>query len=283
VDSITELEIIQKLPLEKQYELIENSRKDWTESEKAKIQELLRNVLEKQKTPGARTDLTSAKHLAQVKKPKDGRVDAQIGKILGDSHETVRKRSKIFDEINKNPAKWTELKESLDSNKVSISTAHARVADVSQNLPKVSIPKGQWNVLELDFPWGYKDSAGSRHRATSKLRYPTESPETILKKYVPKFAKIVADDAVLFMWVTVPLLNEIIQLRILENLGFEYKTMISWHKLIPKETFGGIGMGHWFAGEMEHCMVGVKGNINHSDANCQTILRSQSSGTLKNQ
>jgi N6-adenosine-specific RNA methylase IME4 len=82
-----------------------------------------------------------------------------------------------------------------------------------------------------------------------------------LEKYVPQFKKIIADDAVLFMWVTTPLINEIIQLRILEELGFSYKTMISWHKLIPKKIFGGKGMGYWFRGEMEHCMVGIKGNI----------------------
>jgi len=261
---LSELDVIQKLPYDLQIELSENEyRKDWTQSEKAYIQKILRKLLQKETHPGARTDLvtTSAKHLTQVTPHKDTRINSQIGKLFGESHETVRKRDQIFDEINKYPKKYEHIKKSIDSGKSSISTAYTKIIKFNPNLPKVCIPKGKYNVLEIDFPWGYKDQAGSKHRANSKIRYPTEPPSIILGKYVPKFCKIVSDDAVLFMWVTTPLLNEIIQLQILEKLGFSYKTMISWHKLIPKKIFGGKGMGYWFRGEMEHCMVGIKGNI----------------------
>jgi hypothetical protein len=126
-NNISDLEIIQKLPYDMQIELCENEyRKDWTQSEKAKIQKILREILQKDATPGKRTDLTvstSAKHLAQVT-PKNTRINSQIGKLFNESHETVRKRDHVFDEISKYPKKYQTIKESLDLGKSSISTAH---------------------------------------------------------------------------------------------------------------------------------------------------------------
>lgn len=168
-----------------------------------------------------------------------------------------------------------DQKEKLETNKTKITTLYSELKNKNRKLPNPKIPKGQYNVLEIDFPWGYQNqSIGRTGNGGAKNQYPTIPPKQILQNEVPKFLDIIADDAVLFMWVTTPLLNEIIQLQILEKLGFQYKTMITWRKIIPKNIFGGKGMGYWFRGETEHCLVGVKGNIKPFKCTLANIIQS---------
>jgi len=88
-------ELLKLLPYDQQIEISENEfRKPWTESEKADIQKILRTQLEKQKTPGRRTDLkqenpTSVMRVAEV---KSKRINQEIGKFFRESHDKVRKR-----------------------------------------------------------------------------------------------------------------------------------------------------------------------------------------------
>ena len=93
-------ELLKLLSYDQQIEISENEfRKPWTESEKAEIQKILRTQLEKQKTPGKRTDLeqknsTSDTRMAEV---SSKRINHEIGKIFRESHDKVRKRDKIFE------------------------------------------------------------------------------------------------------------------------------------------------------------------------------------------
>jgi len=249
---------IVNISLLKTGELDENiCRKNFTQSELARVQKYLKESFEKSTNQGKRNDLTSTNKLVQVNSTL-----GKVGKIFGESGEHVRRRLKIYDSIKNSPAKYHDLSVKLDDGNITIKTAHTLITTSERKFEKVKIPKGQWNVIEIDFPWGYQNqSLGHTGSAGAKTQYPTIQPKQILDTEVPKFQKIIAKDAVLFMWVTVPLLSEIIQLQILEKLGFQYKTMISWHKLIPKRIFGGKGLGYWFEGEMEHCMVGIKGDI----------------------
>jgi N6-adenosine-specific RNA methylase IME4 len=41
----------------------------------------------------------------------------------------------------------------------------------------------------------------------------------------------------------------------LKGWGFNYKTMITWRKIMS------LGMGYWFRGQCEHLLLGVKGNV----------------------
>lgn len=79
--------------------------------------------------------------------------------------------------------------------------------------------------------------------------YTTNSVEDIS---IMPIKEITQDDAVCFMWATVPLMPEAFQ--VLNAWGFKYKTMITWKK-------NHLGMGYWFRGSCEHILVGVKGNV----------------------
>lgn len=60
-------------------------------------------------------------------------------------------------------------------------------------------------------------------------------------------------NCVLFLWATTPLLTDGIE--ILYRWGFNYKTAIYWRK------FMSLGMGFWFRGQVEVCLMGIKGKI----------------------
>ncbi len=66
-------------------------------------------------------------------------------------------------------------------------------------------------------------------------------------------SSIVDKDAVLFLWATIPLLPETFE--IMKAWGFKYKTAIVWRKVMS------LGMGFWFRGQVELCLMGVKGNV----------------------
>ena len=65
--------------------------------------------------------------------------------------------------------------------------------------------------------------------------------------------KIADNNSVLFLWVTVPLLHE--AFCVLTEWGFEYKTAIFWRKIMS------LGMGFWFRGQVEICLVGIRGEV----------------------
>jgi len=61
------------------------------------------------------------------------------------------------------------------------------------------------------------------------------------------------DDWVLFLWATVPMLED--ALLVMKAWAFKHKTAVVWRKVMPS------GMGFWFRGQVELCLVGIRGNI----------------------
>jgi mRNA (2'-O-methyladenosine-N6-)-methyltransferase len=82
------------------------------------------------------------------------------------------------------------------------------------------------------------------------------TPETISNM---KIKTITDENSVCFLWITVPLLPH--GFDILEKWGFEYKTSIFWYKVDPSTRRGRLGLGHYFRGMVETCLVGVRGNV----------------------
>ena len=79
--------------------------------------------------------------------------------------------------------------------------------------------------------------------------YPTSTTDIIAERNVEAIA---ADDSVLFLWATVPLLRDAI--FVMECWGFDYKSHAVWDKIH-------IGTGYWFRNRHELLLVGTKGNI----------------------
>ena len=109
----------------------------------------------------------------------------------------------------------------------------------------------KYQVIYADPPWSYSNkNTGGSMDSGAKAKYSTMTFDEI--KNMP-IKDIAAKDSVLFMWVTVPLLPEC--LEILPAWGYKYKTILTWRKIMS------LGMGFWFRGQCEHLVLGVRGKV----------------------
>lgn len=114
-------------------------------------------------------------------------------------------------------------------------------------------PTGPFSAIYADPPWGYTFKSPTGAKRPKYVNgaddyYPTMRLDEI--KDLP-VSSIAAKDAVLFLWATVPMLPEAIE--VVRSWGFSYKTLLVWHKLRCK------GMGYWFRGHAELLLLGVRG------------------------
>lgn len=131
-----------------------------------------------------------------------------------------------------------------------------------------SIDMKKYNIIYADPPWRYNDrkcnGACEHHYNTMKIQDICNLP----------IKDIAADNCVLFLWTTYPMLQEAMQL--INAWGFKYKTIgFQWIKLnksidnplfISKKNIF-FGLGRWTRGNTEPCLIAVKGKpkrINNS-------------------
>jgi N6-adenosine-specific RNA methylase IME4 len=117
-----------------------------------------------------------------------------------------------------------------------------------------TLPTKKYGGIVGDPEWRFNP----RSRETGMDRaadnhYPTSPLEVIKARDV---ASIAADDCVLFLWATSPMLPQ--ALEVMEAWGFTYKSQIIWHKTRPGAQRG---TGYWFTNEHELLLVGTRGNV----------------------
>lgn len=106
-------------------------------------------------------------------------------------------------------------------------------------------PAGPFDVIYADPPWSYDN--GDVPNGGVDEHYAVMRVEEIAALDVP-----VADDAVLYLWVTAPQAEAAFE--VLHGWGFTYKTQAIWDKQQ-------LGVGYWFRGEHELLYVGVRGDV----------------------
>lgn len=138
------------------------------------------------------------------------------------------------------------------------------------NKPKApEFPSNKYQVIYADPPWKYENFgvSVSEYYGGAERHYPAMETENIAALPVGKLA---ADDAVLFIWVTSPKLNQVWE--IIEAWGFEYKTSFIWDKV--KHNFG-----HYNSVRHELLLVCGKGSstpeIKQLFDSVQTVERSE--------
>ena len=112
---------------------------------------------------------------------------------------------------------------------------------------RAELPKGSFNIILADPPWKYQFS--ETYSRSIPAHYPDMDLKAIcdLKKKLP-----IAENAILFLWVTSPKLEE--AFKVIEAWGFEYKTSFVWVK-------DKIGMGYYCRNQHEFLLVATKGNF----------------------
>jgi N6-adenosine-specific RNA methylase IME4 len=124
-------------------------------------------------------------------------------------------------------------------------------AQVAGNL---TLPTKRYGVIVADPEWRFEPwsrKTGMDRAADS--HYPTSSAEAIMARDV---ASIAADDCVLFLWATAPMLPQ--ALAVMAAWRFDYKTHVIWHKLRSGDARG---TGYWATGEHELLLIGTRGQI----------------------
>jgi N6-adenosine-specific RNA methylase IME4 len=124
----------------------------------------------------------------------------------------------------------------------------ARETELAQRI--MALPAKKYGVIVADPEWRFEpwnrttgmDRAADNH-------YPTSVTETIATRPV---GDVAADDAVLFLWATVPMLPQ--ALVVMKAWGFDYRTNFCWAK-------NRIGTGYWNRNKHELLLLGVRGNV----------------------
>ncbi|MHA2377487.1 MAG: MT-A70 family methyltransferase [Candidatus Thorarchaeota archaeon] len=121
--------------------------------------------------------------------------------------------------------------------------------EIADAFPKaqVPLPDGQYGIIYADPPWKYSDKLIDGYGAADH-HYPQMTIEELCELAVKD---MVGDDAVLFIWVTSPLLFE--SEKVIKAWGFEYKTSFVWDKV--KHNYG-----HYNSVRHEFLLVCTRGS-----------------------
>jgi hypothetical protein len=207
---------------------------------------------EKQAESGGAVPQKSAKPPIETRK--------ELAKVAGVSHDTISKVEKIQQQAT------PEIKEAVKSGEMSINQAYQatrreekkaevkrRIEDYSKvqtGVIDIKKPEKKYNIVYADPPWRYWES-GNKNQSE---HYTTMTIEDICKLPVKD---IIADDSVLFLWVTYPILHE--AFKVIESWGFKYSTAgFVWIKRNKNADTPFFGCGAWTRANSELCLIATR-------------------------
>jgi len=115
---------------------------------------------------------------------------------------------------------------------------------------KQPFPDNKYQVILADPPWTYNDKCneGAIQSAGADKHYPTMKLQEICDLPINRLA---ADNAVLFIWTTSPLLEDVFQ--VINAWGFRYVASFVWDKIKHN-------MGHYNSVRHEFLLIAVRGS-----------------------
>lgn len=127
----------------------------------------------------------------------------------------------------------------------------------------------KYKIIYADPAWSYKDKALAGNRGAG-CKYDVMSIQDIANLPV---GGVCDEDCILFMWVTMPKLNECFE--VIKAWGFEYKTVaFTWVKLNKKSGTPFMGMGRWTRANAEVCLLATKGKPKRINAGVHSVVMS---------
>lgn len=125
----------------------------------------------------------------------------------------------------------------------------------------------KYNIIYADPPWKYNDNGCG---GAAEKHYSCMSLEDI--KNLP-IDSIAADDCVLFIWATYPLMQE--ALDVIKSWGFQYKTLaFNWIKLSTTGNKLSFGLGRFTRGNSEPLLLATRGKISAVCHNINEVVMS---------
>ena len=125
-----------------------------------------------------------------------------------------------------------------------------RKQSIKADLVERELPRGRYRVIYADPPWWYGTPQHSKTEqvATLGTHYPSMKTGAICDLPVGDMA---ADNAVLFLWATSPLLFE--AKAVIDAWGFTYKASIVWDKVLHN-------VGHYVSVRHEFLLICTRGS-----------------------
>ena len=137
--------------------------------------------------------------------------------------------------------------------------------------PFGDLPRGHYGAVLADPPWRFRVWSGTEvvQARGSKSTYKPASVhyQTMTKEEIAALPvnDLCADDAVLFLWTSWPILLD--ALAIIEAWGFTYKTCgFDWMKahtqqidIFRDDADASMGMGYWTRANSEPCLLATRG------------------------
>jgi N6-adenosine-specific RNA methylase IME4 len=182
-------------------------------------------------------------NLPQVKRAPQAR--DQAADVVSISPRMVQYAKEIK---AKNPEAFERMK--AGSVTVNAVRQETRAVEVHEKLVSIEIPKGKHRVIYADPPWWYATPQHSKTEQATVLKshYPSMKIDEICALPVKQMA---ADNAVLFLWTTSPLLFE--AGKVIDAWGFTYKASIIWDKVKHN-------VGHYVSVRHEFLLICTRGS-----------------------
>lgn len=153
--------------------------------------------------------------------PSKGQSRDQAGALLGVSGKYVSDAKAIKE-------KAPESFKQIESGEKSISEVKREMRKAAMVERVAAVPSGKFRVIYADPPWKYGstfETSDDLSGLAAENNYPTLSIAELRALPIPE---MVDDDAVLFLWVTSPLLAEC--WPVIKAWGFTYKSSYVWDK-----------------------------------------------------
>jgi N6-adenosine-specific RNA methylase IME4 len=118
---------------------------------------------------------------------------------------------------------------------------------------QLALPDKKYGVILCDNEWRFETWSEEGMDRSADNHYPTSSLDALKARDVPSIA---ADVCTLFMWTTVPMLVQ--ALEVMKAWGFDYKSQMVWVKKSNPDDKAQ-GTGYWFRNQHEILLLGTKG------------------------
>lgn len=218
-------------------------RRHLTPSQKATVAVEILPWFEREAKKRQATSTGGSKPQLRPKLDKADRSDALAGQALGvgrsyvsDAKAIKQKAPQLFQQVKAGEKTIQQAKKELTR------------SGILQKL--ATMPTDKYRVVYADPPWSYNDKCddGSVQAGGCERHYPTM---TIAQLEAMPVKDFVEPDAVLFLWVTSPLLDEC--WPVIKAWGFEYKASFVWDKIKHN-------MGHYNSVRHELLLICTRGS-----------------------
>lgn len=157
--------------------------------------------------------------------PNARRTDSRLARSIGTNRQHLADMRKISEE-------HPEYREPIKAGEKTITQAKREIKKAEITLRLATLPSEKYRVIYADPPWNYGNSgAGIDQYGPAERHYPSL---TIAELCAIDIQSIIEENAVLFLWVTSPLLDEC--WPVIKAWGFQYKTSFIWDKV--KHNYG---------------------------------------------